>query len=140
LIGIGITLTNRQRAAIDRALLRQIIETLLGSFHNSDKLILAFPVAAPEMTRLNDISRHAATDVTFDYRFGVPPQAVRSITAQAVTHRLKAESTMHADPVCVDEAGSPPRTTWQSNSFATSYMACCIRRGHDDQRPAVRRK
>jgi probable rRNA maturation factor len=131
--------------------LRQIVRALLGSFPQLGQADLGILlVAAPEMTRLNEtFLRHAGpTDViAFDYRFGVPPSGGpgSESTAQAVTHRLKAElQAMHAEIfVCVDEAVVQARrfrTTWQSELVRYIVHGVLHLRGHDDQRPAVRRK
>lgn len=150
--GVTLTLTNRQHTrAVDLRLLRRIVQALLDDIPKLGQAELGILlVAASEMTRLNEtFLRHAgSTDViAFDYGFGVPPSGglLPDSGTQADLHRLKAElQTPRGEIlVCVAEAVTQARrfrTSWQSELIRYIVHGVLHLRGHDDQRPAARRK
>ena len=108
-------------------------------------------VAAPEMAALNERFLHHAgpTDViTFDYtRAGGARHSVRADFNGAPLSRLSPSSSspaLHGEIfVCVDEAVSQARhfkTSWQSETLRYLIHGVLHLLGHDDSRPAARRK
>jgi probable rRNA maturation factor len=126
----SLLLRNRQRARpVDLAFLRRMIKALLRDHFKAASFDLGiYLIGAPEMTRLNEtfLQHKGSTDViTFDY----------SETVGAPFH---AEIF-----ICVDEALRQARqfkTTWQSELARYLIHGLLHLDGHDDLRPAARRK
>lgn len=126
---------NRQRVkTVNLRLLKQITNDLLAGLKIEQGELGVNLVAAPEMTSINEtfLQHKGSTDViTFDY-----------------SEKWKAESRkrkiLHGEIfVCVDEAIAQARkfkTSWQSE--VTRYIVHGVLHlfGHDDLRPAARRR
>lgn len=126
----SLLLRNRQHTRrVNLQLLRRRTTALLEEHFKTDSFDLAvYFVAAPEMTHLNETFLHhrGSTDViTFDYS-------------------EKADAPIHAEIfICVDEALRQARrfkTTWQSELARYLIHGLLHLQGHDDLRPATRRK
>jgi rRNA maturation RNase YbeY len=124
-----LSLHNRQRArAVDLALLRRILNTLLIELFSADNFELGIHlVATVEMTRLNESFLHhsGSTDViTFNY--------------------ADHASRIHGEIViCLEEALIQSRkyhTSWQSELTRYLIHGLLHLQGFDDSQPAVRRK
>jgi probable rRNA maturation factor len=135
-MSLNLSIRNRQRTrAVDVRLLRRMAKALLGKLLQVEQVELGISlVAAPEMTRLNEtFLRHAgSTDViTFDYN-------------EPSTFNPKPSTTLHGEIfICVDEAIAQARrfrTTWQSEVMRYLVHGMLHLRGHDDAKPAARRK
>lgn len=132
----SVTIRNQQRTrAVDLRLLRAIVRGLFCELPLVENAELGvFLVAMPEMTRLNEAFLHHAgpTDViTFDY----------ADQASRITHHAVA---VHGEIfICVDEAIRQARrfrTTWQAEIVRYLIHGVLHLLGHDDRRPAARRK
>jgi probable rRNA maturation factor len=131
-----LTIRNWQRTrAVDLRLLRKIVDGLFDELPQVEAAELGlFLVAAPEMTRLNETFLHhaGATDViTFDY--ADPASGIRH-------HGLSLHGEIF---LCVDEAilqARRFRTNWQSELARYLIHGILHLLGHDDHRPAARRK
>ena len=124
-----LVLRNRQRVRrVHTPILRRIVRSLLSEFLDAENYELCVHlVATQEITRLNEtFLRHAgSTDViTFDHHGG--------------------DSPLHGEIfICIDQAVSQARrfrTTWQSELVRYFLHGILHLLGHDDQRPAARRK
>jgi probable rRNA maturation factor len=127
----ALVLRSRQRVMrLNLRLLRQVTESALTQLLDVESYDLGIHiVAAPEMIRLNESFLHHAgsTDViTFNYANHVFP------------------TPLHGDIfICVDEAiiqSRRFRTTWQTEIVRYLVHGLLHLRGHDDARPAARRK
>jgi probable rRNA maturation factor len=123
-----LSLRNRQRVrSLDLRLLRRVVNGLLSKLEANDFDLTIHIIAESEMTRLNETRlRHAgSTDViTFDY--GEPEGP---LTGEIF--------------VCVDEALKQAvhfRATWQDELVRYLIHGILHLRGHDDLRPAARRR
>jgi len=139
---MSIVLANRQRTRkINRPLLKQIAAALLSDLKVEDAELGVHLVAAPEIIRLNQtFLRHAGpTDViTFDHLEPGRPTPTPGPRTPDPGSQLHGEIF-----ICVDEAvlqAREFRTTWQSE--ITRYLVHGVLHllGHDDSRPAERRK
>jgi probable rRNA maturation factor len=133
---ISVTLRNQQRThTVDLRLLRAVARQLFRELPQVQSAELGVClVAAPKMTRLNESFLHHAgsTDViTFDY-------------SELGTRNSELESSLHGEIViCVDEAVAQARrfgTTWQTEVVRYLVHGVLHLIGHDDHRPAARRK
>jgi probable rRNA maturation factor len=132
---MNIAIVNRQRTRkINLRLLKQVAQALFAELELEKAEIGICLVAAPEMTRLNEtFLRHAgSTDViTFDY--SVPKPRARDPRPE-----IHGEVFM-----CADEAVVQARkfgTSWQSELVRYLVHGTLHLTGHDDRRPAVRRR
>jgi probable rRNA maturation factor len=132
---MNIVIANRQRVRkINARLLKEIAGALLADLELEKAELGITLVAAREMTLINEtfLQHEGSTDViTFDYLKS--ECGVRS-----------AESKVHGEIfVCVDEAVSQAKkfkTTWQSEIVRYLVHGVLHLLGHDDSRPAARRK
>jgi probable rRNA maturation factor len=132
---MNIVVTNRQRTRkINLRLLKEIAGHLLAKLKIENAELGIIFVAAPEMISLNEtfLQHEGSTDViTFDY-----------------AEKRKAESgkrkSVHGELfVCVDEAVSQAmrfKTNWQSEVVRYVVHGVLHLLGHDDSRPAARRR
>ena len=123
-------LQNRQRTRpVNLRFLRRIIKALLQDHFGADSFDFGiYLISTPEMTHLNEtFLRHkGSTDViTFDYS-------------------ENAAGLLHAEIfICIDECVRQARqfkTTWQSELTRYLIHGLLHLQGHDDVRPAPRRK
>jgi probable rRNA maturation factor len=132
---MNVLLANRQRARkINRPWLKQIAVALLADLKVETAELGIHLVAAPEMTSLNEtfLRHQGPTDVmAFDYSEPGPrtPDPGRQLHGEIF--------------ICVDEAVLQARrfrASWQSE--ITRYLVHGVLHllGHDDSRPAERRK
>ena len=130
-----IVIANRQRTRkINSHRLKQITRAVLAELEIENAELAVNLVAAPEMTLLNEtfLRHEGPTDViTFDY-----------LSAECgVRHE---ESQLHGEIfVCVDEAIRQAKkfgATWQSEIVRYIIHGVLHLLGHDDSRPAARRK
>jgi len=141
---MNIAILNRQRTRkINLRQLKQVAQALLAELELEKAELGINLVGAPEMTRLNEtFLRHAgSTDViTFDYsdtgRVGSPLPAggAHGVTRPALHGEIF---------VCVDEAVVQARkfgTSWPSELVRYLVHGVLHLTGHDDRRPAARRK
>lgn len=160
----ALSLRNRQRIRrVNSRLLRQLTRALLAGLPcSSDFELAVYLVSAPEMCRLNEaFLRHGGTTdvITFDYgdgvqasaggelptptHAGIRPADRRKATLQTAGHR-DASPMLHAEIfICVDEAAAQARrfhTTWQSELVRYLVHGVLHLLGHDDVKPAARRK
>jgi probable rRNA maturation factor len=132
-----LTISNRQRTRpINVRQVRQIIRALLDEMVELNQYELGINlVGANEMTQINEtFLQHAgSTDViTFDY-LDLRPQ----------TSGFRPPSVYAELFICVDEAVAQARrfrTTWQSEIIRYVIHGILHLLGHDDHRPAARRK
>jgi probable rRNA maturation factor len=138
---------NRQRLlSLNGGYLQEITGELLLDLLRVDHFDLGvYIVRASEMTRLNEtFLRHSgSTDViTFDY--GSEKMRAKTVTGKPETRNPKPETFVHGEIfVCIDEAivqGRRYRATWQSELTRYVLHGILHLRGHDDARPAARRK
>ena len=146
---MNVSIFNSRRARkVNLPLLKQIAETLLHELEIHDAKLEINLVASREITRLNEkYLRHAGpTDViAFDYGIGVPPLGGFPPEQPQRTNRLKPElQILHGEIfICVDEAvvqASHFKTNWQSEVVRYLVHGVLHFCGHDDLRPAARRK
>jgi len=141
---MNLVIASRPRGRrINRCLLKQIIAALLADLKIESAELGVYLVGALEMTRLNEkFLRHAGpTDViTFDYvdedRVGCPQPAAGATG----TWRPAIHGEIF---ICVDEAvlqGRKFGTSWQSEVVRYIVHGILHLLGHDDRRPAARRK
>ena len=130
-----VSLVNRQRAKkMDLRLLKEIITAVPASLKIHDARLEIVLVGAGRMARLNEkyLRHRGPTDVmAFDYSAG------RRQPGQTPAH-LRGEIF-----VCVDEAISQSRkfrTQWQSEIVRYIVHGILHLAGHDDSRPAARKK
>jgi probable rRNA maturation factor len=132
----SLVLRNRQRVRpVNLGFLRLIITELLQEGFQTESFDLGiYLVSSPEMTRLNEtfLKHCGPTDViTFDYS-EIPGDESRS------------RATLHGEIfICVDEAVKQARqfrATWQSELARYVVHGLLHLQGHDDLRPASRRK
>lgn len=133
---LALTIHNRQGIqAVNLRLLRAVARRLFEKLPQVQSAELGVSlVAAPEMTRLNEtFLQHAgSTDViTFDY-------------ADHAARRPPPAFPIHGEIIiCVDEASAQARrfrTTWQGELVRYLVHGVLHLLGHDDHRPAARRR
>jgi probable rRNA maturation factor len=141
---MNVVVANRQRTRkVKLRLLKQITGDLLAELKIKDAELGINLVSAPEMTALNEtfLKHEGSTDViTFDYaddgRAGSPLPAAG---AHGVTR-----PTLHGEIfICVDEAvvqAKKFKTNWQSEIVRYIVHGILHLLGHDDSRPAARRR
>ncbi|MEY2427627.1 MAG: putative rRNA maturation factor [Verrucomicrobiota bacterium] len=135
----SLLLRNRQRTkAVNLPFLRRIVGALLQELFQTKSFDLGvYLVGAKEMTKLNNsfLGHPGSTDViTFDYS-EIPTEAPRALNPPTVLHGEIF--------ICVDEAVRQARrfkTTWQSEVARYLIHALLHLQGHDDVRPAKRRR
>jgi probable rRNA maturation factor len=147
--GMNVVLANRQRTRkINRRLLKQITVALFADLKVEAAEFGLHLIAAPEMIRLNEkFLQHAGpTDViTFNYANSAGQASHHSHSnRKEFGDRQDACPTVHGEIfICVDEAvlqARKFRASWQSE--ITRYLVHGVLHllGHDDSRPAERRK
>ncbi len=139
---MNVVLANRQRTRkINRPLLKQIAVALLADLKVETAELGIHLVAAPEITRLNEtyLRHQGPTDViAFDYSEPGPGTPTPGPRTPDPRRQIHGEIF-----ICVDEAllqARKFRASWQSE--ITRYLVHGILHllGHDDSRPAGRRK
>ena len=141
---------------VDVVQLRRAIRLLLQDLLEADRFDLAiYLVRSPEMAQLNQkfLQHEGSTDViTFDYaderRAGsLPAQRARQRARDvgfANVVRQDACPALHGEIfICLDDAVSQARrfrTTWTSELVRYAVHGILHLLGHDDSRPAARRK
>lgn len=132
---ISLTIRNQQRTlAVNLRFLRAVGRQLFKELPQVHRAELGvYLVAAPEMTRLNEIflQHGGSTDViTFDY-------------AERETRNSEPGTNLHGEIfICVDEAVNQARrfrTTWPAEVVRYLIHGVLHLLGHDDHRPAARR-
>ncbi|HVU08898.1 MAG TPA: rRNA maturation RNase YbeY [Verrucomicrobiae bacterium] len=131
-----ITIANRQRTKIiNSRLLKQIVDELFAELEITATEIEINLVGAKEMAKINwNFLRHeGSTDViTFDYG------------QKARFARVLAPPNLHGEIfICVDDAISQAKqfkTNWQSEIVHYIVHGILHLLGHDDLKPALRRK
>jgi probable rRNA maturation factor len=146
---MNVILANRQHTRkINRRLLKQITVALLAELKIQNAVLEINLVAAGEMARLNEkFLQHAgSTDViTFNYAAGAGPVSRLSHSKRKeFGDRQDACPTVHGEIfICVDEAvlqARKFRASWQSEIARYLVHGVLHLLGHDDSRPAERRK
>ena len=131
-----LSLQNRQRVRrVDTALLRRITRHLLrDQFRVVDFELAIHLVAADEMSRVNwsFLQHEGSTDViTFDH-------------SNEPASLMKPKSSLHGEIfICIDDALKQARefrTTWQSELTRYVIHGLLHLLGHDDLKPAARRR
>ena len=146
-----IVIANRQRTRkVNLRRLKTMTGRILARLGIAQAELGITLVAAPEMAALNERFLHHAgpTDViTFDYtRADGARHSVRADFSGAPLSHPSSSSppALHGEIfVCVDEAVSQARhfkTSWQSETLRYLIHGVLHLLGHDDSRPAARRK
>lgn len=130
---MNVVVANRQRVKkIDSRLLKEITSDILADLEIEHCELEINLVAAPEMTALNEtfLRHEGSTDViTFDYSEGKKLRQNVGVSGEIF--------------ICVDEAIVQARkfkTTWQSEVARYVVHGILHLLGHDDSRPAARRR
>jgi probable rRNA maturation factor len=145
---MNIVIANRQRVKkINKRLLKQIVGGLLSELEITKAELGIDFVSAKEMAKMNwEFLRHeGSTDViTFDHGSLVGQASCLSSSKNKHDRQDACPTTLHGELfVCVDEA------VLQAKQFDTSWQAEVVRYivhgvlhllGHDDLKPALRRK
>jgi rRNA maturation RNase YbeY len=134
-IKMDLLIANRQRTKkINVRLLRQIISALFDELKIESGELGLNLVGAKEMARVNHqfLQHEGSTDViTFDHRD--PPAVIRPSSLQ-----------LHGELfICVNDAVAQAKefsTTWQSEVVRYAVHGVLHLLGHDDLKPALRRK
>jgi len=135
LIPVHLVIANRQRSKkINSRLLKQIVSALFEELKIENYEFGINLVGAGEMTRINwkFLQHEGSTDViTFDHR-------------ESVIGDWESAIQLHGELfICVDEAVAQAkefRTTWQSEMIRYVVHGVLHLLGHDDLKPALRRK
>jgi rRNA maturation RNase YbeY len=149
-----LSLRNRQQVrAVETALLRRLTLRLLKEhFRPTNYEVGLHLIGASEMAQLNEsfLQHKGSTDViTFDYsseEFRVPRSAfqVGGGEQKLEPRNSKLQTPIHGEIfVCLDDAVAQARefgTTWQSELVRYVLHGLLHLHGHDDSRPAARRK
>lgn len=145
---MNIVIANRQRKRkINPRRLKEIAEALLADLRIKEAGLGINLVAARKMTLINEtFLRHKGlTDViTFDYAISVGQASSLSHSKTKYGDRRDACPTLHGEIfICVNEAISQSekfKTTWQSEIVRYLVHGVLHLLGHDDERPAARRR
>jgi len=135
LIPVHLVIANRQRSKkINSRLLKQIVSALFEELKIENYEFGINLVGAREMARVNwqFLQHEGSTDViTFDHR-------------ESVIGDWESAIQLHGELfICVDEAMAQAkefRTTWQSEMIRYVVHGVLHLTGHDDLKPALRRK
>lgn len=144
-----LTVANRQRTRkVNLRLLRKIVAGLVAELNVENAELGIHLVAGAEMISLNEtFLRHAGpTDViTFDY--AGPEEGARAGGLRATKNETRGRAAgvpLHGEIfICVDEAIQQAKrfkTTWQAEIVRYVVHGVLHLRGHDDSRPAARRR
>ena len=132
---MNVVIANRQRTKkINTRLLKQIVSGLFAELKIAEAKLGINLVAAPEMTLVNEtfLQHEGSTDViTFDHR---------NSESRIPNPELEIQGELF---VCVDEAVLQAKqfdTSWQSEIVRYIVHGVLHLRGHDDLKPALRRK
>jgi len=147
-MGLHIAIANRQRTRkINLPRLKQIASALLAELGIENAELGIALVGAQEMARVNrQFLRHeGSTDViTFDHTSPVGRASPRTAKKKARLARTLAAPILHGELfVCVDDAVAQAKqfkTTWQSEIVRYLVHGVLHLLGHDDLKPALRRK
>jgi probable rRNA maturation factor len=132
-----VIVNRRQTRKINARLLKQIVGELFAELKITEAELGIHLVGAREMTLVNEtfLQHEGATDViTFDHNEPVKPRPART----------PAPPSLHGELfICVDDAVSQAKefdTNWQSEIVRYVVHGVLHLLGHDDLKPALRRK
>jgi len=145
---MNIAIANRQRTKkINSRRLRQIVNALLAALEISEAELGIVLVSAKEMTRVNRqfLQHEGSTDViTFDYSDSAGDDLRSLKNKKPEPPHVGTDSHIYGELfICVDEAVVQAKqfgTRWQSEVLRYVVHGVLHLLGHDDLKPALRRK